>query len=77
MLIKPQYLDARSPNALGVIAGCVPGHGGDIYWVKHPGGTVAAYCWSEFELAPSWETLPEEAPKGSGNLWAALQSDEL
>lgn len=50
MLVKQQYLDARRSNAEGTIKGWVTGHGGDVYWVQHDDGTVAAYGWMEFEL---------------------------
>jgi hypothetical protein len=77
MSVEPEYLKTRRSNALGKISGVVGGHGGDVYWVTHAGGAIAAYCFSEFELAAVWESLPEEAPKESGNLWTALQEDEL
>lgn len=51
MLIAEKHLLARRPGAVGVIGGYVPGHGGDVYWVRH--GTeeiVAVYCFTEFEL---------------------------
>ena len=50
MMIKPQYLDNRRANALGTLKGIVGSHGGDVYWVEHEDETIAAYCWSEFEL---------------------------
>lgn len=50
MLIKQQYLDARKPGIAGTIKGWVAGHGGDVYWVEHEDGSVAAYGWSEFEV---------------------------
>lgn len=52
MLIDSRHLNARTPNAEGVIDGVVGGHGGDVYWVKHEGVEHhAAYCFTEFELA--------------------------
>ena len=51
MIIKQEYLDRRRPDAAGVLGGFVPGHGGDIYWVRHEDDkTVAVYGWMEFEL---------------------------
>jgi hypothetical protein len=51
MMVNPLHLSARKPNAEGVVEGCVPGHGGDVYWVRHEGDDVAAtYCFTEFEL---------------------------
>lgn len=51
-LIKQQHLDCRVPNTEGEILGYVPGHGGDVYWVQHANGDVAAYGYPEFELVP-------------------------
>ena len=51
LLVKPKYLEARRPNTKGEVAGFVPGHGGDVYWVRHEDGQVAVYGWWEFELA--------------------------
>lgn len=49
LLVAPKHIEARKPNAPGVIDGVVGGHGGDVYWVRH-GQDVAAYSFSEFEL---------------------------
>ena len=48
MLIQESYLDARRPGADGAVLGYVPGHGGDVWWVEHEDGTVAAYTFYEF-----------------------------
>lgn len=50
ILVKPYLLEARRPKAKGETCGIVPGHGGDVYWVRHEDGQVAAYGWWEFEL---------------------------
>src|SRR5450631_3683687 len=51
-IISDRHLDARKPDANGVIHGIVAGHGVDVYWVAHLGGlAAAAYGWWEFELA--------------------------
>ncbi len=57
MLIHERHLKARKPSALGMIGSYVPGHGGDVYFVRHGEGDarsdpcpVAAYCYTEFEL---------------------------
>jgi hypothetical protein len=52
MLIKPEVLKRRTPGVSGLICGYVPGHGGDVYWVRHDGDedTGSAYGWWEFEL---------------------------
>ncbi len=49
MLIKKEYLDNRKLGAVGEIVNWVPGHGGDVWWVKHDSGEVAAYCFTEFD----------------------------
>jgi hypothetical protein len=51
MLIAQKHLDARKPNAEGVIKGWVPGHGGDVWWVEHKDGSVGAYSFDEFNPA--------------------------
>jgi hypothetical protein len=50
MFVPQGFIDARRPATLGVIAGVVMGHGGDVYWVRHIDGTMAPYCFDEFEL---------------------------
>ncbi len=50
MLIKPQHLDVRQVGITGTITGYVPGHGGDVWWVKHDeSDNVGAYVFDEFE----------------------------
>ena len=57
-LIAERHLSARKREALGLIVDPVPGHGGDVYFVRHAEGDsgndpcpVASYCFTEFELA--------------------------
>lgn len=53
MRVHPGHLAARRPDLPGIIRGVVPGHGGDVYWVRHEGiedAAAAAYCFTEFEL---------------------------
>jgi len=50
MLVKPEYLDVRKPNATGTYAGWVPGHDGGVWWVVHEGGEVAAYAYDEVDV---------------------------
>jgi hypothetical protein len=48
--VSPQNKAQRQANAVGVIGGYVPGHGGDVYWVHHgPDMPPGAYCFNEFE----------------------------
>ncbi len=52
MLIKPKHLDVRKVGISGIITGYVPGHGGDVWWVRHDGcEDVGAYVFDEFEKA--------------------------
>lgn len=51
MMISPKFLQNRRTDMIGTIWGIVPGHGGDVYWVKHDNGEECAYGWWEFELA--------------------------
>lgn len=50
MLIKPQHLDIRQVGKVGTILNYVPGHGGDVWFVKQDNG-IAAYCFNELEPA--------------------------
>ena len=61
LIVKQEYIDARTPSAKGIIRGIVGGHGGDVYWVQHGEDgegkpVIAAYGWWEFELV-----LPENS----------------
>lgn len=49
MMISPKHLDVREAGVRGTVMGYVPGHGGDVWWVQHENGVVAAYCFDEFE----------------------------
>jgi len=57
MLVKEHHLKGRLADALGIVCGYVPGHGGDAFWVRHTEGPssadpspVAVYCFNEFEF---------------------------
>lgn len=50
MMIKRQHLDVRTVGARGEVIGYVPGHGGDVWWIRHNDGAVGAYVFNEFEL---------------------------
>ncbi len=53
MIIAPRHLTARREGVIGTLTGYVPGHGGDVWWLKHEDdGEVGAYCFDEFEPAP-------------------------
>lgn len=49
MLVAKKHLDARELGAIGMVMGYVPGHGGDVWWVKHGNGTIGAYTFDEFD----------------------------
>ena len=49
--VERRHMRARRRNALGVVENYVPGHGGDVWFVKHEGGAVAVYGTDEFEPA--------------------------
>ncbi len=52
MMVAARHLTARQPKTPGTLTGYVPGHGGDVWWVKHDDASVAAYCFDEMELIP-------------------------
>ncbi len=48
--IKQKHLDCRRKGATGTVVSHVPGHGGDVWFVKHYGSEeIAAYCINEIE----------------------------
>jgi len=57
MMVKHEYIAARRPSAKGTMRGWVPGHGGDVWWVEHEDGSVAAYCFDELEFTKEEQTL--------------------
>ena len=63
MFIGRRNLDSRCPSADGILLDYVLGHGGDVWFVSHADGQVAAYSISEMCL--TGETASETE-------WAAL-----
>ena len=52
LTINTRHLDVRREGVEGVVEGHVPGHGGDVWFVKHDGtNQVGAYTFTEFEPA--------------------------
>lgn len=49
--IHEQHLKGRVTNTEGVVTRHVPGHGGDVWFVRHNDGSIAAYADDEFELS--------------------------
>lgn len=50
MFVAKKHLDVRDVGAKGEIIGYVPGHGGDVWWIKHDNGSIGAYVFNEFEV---------------------------
>ena len=48
-LIKEEYITARKSNVAGQVQSYVPGHGGDIWFVRHEDGSVGAYGFPELD----------------------------
>jgi hypothetical protein len=52
MMIVPRHLDCRKEGVVGVVDQAVPGHGGDVWFVKHEGSEdIGAYVFNELEPA--------------------------
>ncbi len=50
MLIAQRHLSVRKEGITGTVLSYVPGHGGDVWFVKHDGtGEVGAYTFTELE----------------------------
>ncbi len=50
MTIAPAHLICRREGVTGTVLGHVPGHGGDVWWVKHDDSIdTGAYVFDEFE----------------------------
>lgn len=79
MMIRRKYLQARRPGTIGTVKGWVPGHGGDVWWIEHEDGAVAAYCYDEFapdakpHIDPDYMAEKVEAAKP----WCSLSADDL
>ena len=62
MMIKPRHLDCRKVGITGTISGYVPGHGGDVWWVKHDGSDeIGAYVFDEMEAVTEQQNEKAEA----------------
>ncbi len=49
-LVKEDHITARKAATVGIVVGYVPGHGGDVFWVRHDLGDAGAYMFDEFEF---------------------------
>ena len=50
MQIHHKHLNERAEGVAGTVAGWVPGHGGDVWFVDQGGAWVQAYCFNELQL---------------------------
>lgn len=49
MFIERKHLDVRKIGITGVVRGYVPGHGGDVWFIKHDKSSeIGAYMFTEF-----------------------------
>lgn len=52
MIINEKHLTVRKRGITGTVLGRVPGHGGEVWFVKHDGSEdIGAYCFNELEAA--------------------------
>jgi hypothetical protein len=49
--VEREYLTNRRAGATGTIQGIVRGLGGDVWWVRHDEGDIAAYYFTELNPA--------------------------
>lgn len=49
-MVHLDHIANRKENTKGTIEHFVPGHGRDVWFVKHDDGSIAAYCFDEFKL---------------------------
>jgi hypothetical protein len=49
MFVKKEHLDVRKIGITGTLLDYVPGHGGDVWWVKHDDGKIGAYVFNELK----------------------------
>lgn len=54
LAIKADHLRVRKVGVLGTVIGPVPGHGGDVFWVRHSESKdVGAYASDELSPGPN------------------------
>ena len=49
--VDKKYIEARQQGVEGLVIGRAAGHGGEVFWVSHGGGEIAAYSSDELEPA--------------------------
>ncbi len=72
MMVKADLIAARAPLAMGKVMGPVPGHGGDVWWVKHADQSVAPYSFMELELVGIPKKLLEPPPEPTNIIFDSL-----
>ena len=72
MMVKADLIAARAPLAMGKVMGPVPGHGGDVWWVKHADQSVAPYSFMELELVGIPKNLLEPPPEPTNIIFDSL-----
>ena len=52
IIVGDRHLEVRKAGVAGTVLGQVPGHGGEVWFVKHDNSQeVGAYCYDELEPA--------------------------
>jgi hypothetical protein len=46
-VVDKHIIARKQPGTMGTLHGIVPGGGGDLLWVEHEDGSIAAYCFNE------------------------------
>lgn len=56
-------LSSRISDRKPATDGEVPGHGGDVWWVSHPDGSVGAYTYTDHAAGCSATTTRSMTPR--------------
>jgi hypothetical protein len=48
--VASHYVNSRLSGTTGVVTGAVPGHHGEVFWVKNGLGLLAPYGYWEFDI---------------------------
>lgn len=69
VLIHHKHLVVRRAGVTGTVTGYVPGHGGDVWWVKHDDSDdTGAYSLTELEIVPT-EPIKQPAKRKWYQFW--------
>lgn len=58
--VAARFITSRQLDSKGICCGWVPGHGGDLHWVRHDDRTEAVYLCSELTPFIPGEAWPRE-----------------